>query len=453
MTSITDKYINLLFELMQNKFPDSGIVQAKRCLLDYIGVTLAGSNILAKKGNIYLNFFEEDKDDIPIIGFNRKANLYNAALIYGMSAHIAELDDGIRQGSIHLGAPIISALLPIVYRNKLTGEDLLRGIIIGYEAAIRLASAMQPSHRNKGYHTTGTCGTIGAALGIGAALNFTREEMKNVLSVAATTASGLLNVTKGNSELKPYNAGQASVSALMAASVVRAGFNGPADVLGGEWGFLNLFCDKYNAEKLALKQKETLGIEKIYFKPYAACRHAHPAIEAALILKKKYNFDFNQIDYIKVYTYKMAADGHEHTFIEGVSSAKLSIPFGVAVALIRGNAGIDEYTEQQINNTEVLELTKKVNVLVDKELNELVPEKRPAIVQILLKDNKKELNQRVDLSKGEPETPFTDEEIYDKFVYLAKDKIADNTKISQVYNEIMGIEKCTDISELSIFKI
>ena len=416
MTAVTDKYIDRLYELTQTEFPEPVVLQAKRCLLDYLGVTFAGAAILKKKGNAFLD--NSDDGNIPVIGFNRKSNFYNAALINGMSAHIAELDDGVRQGSFHPGAPIISALLPIVQKYKLSGGDLLKGIIVGYEAAICLACAIQPAHRNKGYHATGTCGAVGAALGIGAALRFSKQQMKNALSAAAASSSGMLNVTKGASELKPYNAGQAAVSGITAALVAQAGFNGPNDVLTGQWGFIDMITDKSDTGLLERRSDGKFEIEKIYVKPYAACRHCHSAIEAVLELKQRHGIESEYVNEVVVSTYNLAANGHEHTEISGITDAKMSIPYSVAVALTTGSAGICEYSEENIIDKRITELARRVKVTADDALNSLVPEKRPAVVNITT-SNQEQFTFRVDLAKGEPENPLTTEEIKEKFLSLA----------------------------------
>jgi 2-methylcitrate dehydratase PrpD len=438
--SITDKYINSLYELMQVEFPDPIISHAKKCLLDYLGVTFAGAAMLREKANRFLNYSENHNNDIAVIGFNRKSNLYNAALVNGMSAHIAELDDGVRQGSIHLGAPIISALLPVAQQYQLSGNDLLRGIIIGYEAAIRLASAIQPSHRNKGYHVTGTCGTIGVALGTGSALRFSQQQMKNALSAAATSSSGMLNVTKGASELKPYNAGQAAVSGLIAALIARAGFNGAVDVLAGEWGFINMMTEKSKLSLLETGFEGKWGIEKVYMKPYAACRHCHPAIEAALILKQQHDIDFlEQISKVNVFTYHSATTGHDHTEVYGITDAKMSTPYSIAVALVTGKAGIEAYSEEMIHNNQIMELAKKIKVISDDSIDALVPEKRPATVEIIM-HNQKQFSLRIDLAKGEPENPIMVEDMNEKFNSLAMYGGKTSEECMKLQNCIWSIE-------------
>lgn len=439
MISITDKFITGLHDLTRVEIPKTAILQAKKCLIDYLGVTFAGAKLLKEKGNALLEYSDTSGGRVPVIGFGKKSNIYNAALINGMSAHVAELDDGYRQGSIHPGAPIISALFPIAQQFNLSGENFLKGIIVGYEAAIRLAHSMQPSHRNKGYHATGTCGTIGVSLGIGAALSFTQDQMKNAFSAAAASASGMLNIIKGESELKPYNSGHAAVSGIIAATTALSGFFGPFDILPGKWGFIEMMTEKINLSLLENMSDGKLGIEKVYFKPYAACRHSHPAIEGALEIKKKFDIKPDQIAEIVIYTYQLAAEGHDHTEINGITDAKMSTPFSVAVALIIGRAGINEYSDEMISNISILNLANKIRVLKDNDLNALVPEKRPAIVNIITYDNK-EYSIQVDLAKGEPENPLTDAEIDDKFYSLSSFGNKNDHESRQISQLVWNIE-------------
>ncbi len=415
--NITDKFIDSIYSLTLIELPESAVQKAKNCLLDYLGVTYAGSKILRVKANTLLNISGLSNCGVSVIGFNRKSDLYNAAMVNGMCAHIAELDDGARQGSVHPGAPIISALMPLAEQRELSGKDIIRGIVVGYEAAISLASAIQPAHRNKGYHATGTCGTIGVALGAAAALGFSKQQMKNALSAAASSSSGMLHVIKGNSELKPYNAGQSAVSGLMATLVAQAGFTGPDDVLGAEWGLLSMFTSNNYVDLPKRQNDELLAIEKVYIKPYAACRHCHPAIEAVLALRKEYSIEPSLIKDITVSTYDLAVDGHAHTDICGITSAKMSTPFCVAVALISGKAGVNEFSISQISDHKTLTLTKKVNVKSNKVLNMQVPEKRAAIVEITMYNNCF-YTKKVELAKGEPENPLTEDELLEKFFSL-----------------------------------
>jgi len=416
--NLTEKFIDDLYDLSNSDFPNSVVVQAKRCMLDYIGVTFAGAQMLKAKGNKLLDYLGPKQGDATVIGFNRKSGIENSVFMNGLNAHVAELDDGVRFGMLHPGSPIFSALLPVAEKENVKGAELLSGIIVGYEAAVRIACAIQPSHYNCGYHPTATCGTIGAAMGISAMLGLAKSQMKDALSSAAISASGTLKVLEDGSELKPFNAGRAALVGLLAASMARAGFKGPDDALSGNTGFFSMMAEQCDVSQLERENRESLGIEKVYVKPYAACRHAHPAIEATLKIRLNGGVRTGDIKGIKVTTYRGVLGKHDHTEIYGVSSAKMSIPYSVAVAVATGKAGIEEYTTEHINDSSIASLARKVVVCSDDKISELVPQKRAAIVEITTNDGACH-TERVDLPKGEPENPLSDDELKEKFLSLA----------------------------------
>lgn len=435
--NFTDILIEDLYEMTNETIPEAVLLQAKMCVLDYFGEGLAGAIIAGEKCRNYLNFFNPEQCEATVIGYNRKASLHNAAFINGYSAHITELDDGHRFCNVHLGATIIPAVLAVAEYEKLRGEDMLRGIIIGYEAAIRLGRAIQPSHKNLGFHVSGTCGTIGAAMGISAALKFSKGQMKDALSAAAASAAGMLEVLEDDSELKPYNIGRAAHDGLTAAYAARAGIKGPNDIVGGKRGFFALMSEEYDPGSLDREPNGIYGIEKIYRKTYAACRHCHAPIEAAINLRGKNGIASDDVKEVNVYTYKLAVFGHDYTDIQGITSAKMSIPYSTAIALETGRAGLNEFLPGYIENENIIALTKKVKVLEDKELSSLVPDKRAAIVEIIANDGKSYV-ERVDYPKGEPENPMSIKDIEQKFISLAVygGKTEDEAEkiIQQVYN-------------------
>ncbi len=416
--NLTDILIDDLYKQMNEQIPEAVVMQAKKCFLDYLGTGLAGAAMVQDKAQKYLDFFDTTQNEATVVGFKRKASLHNAVFVNGYAAHLTELDDGHRFCNVHLGTTIIPAVLAVAEYEGLKGEDVLRGIVIGYEAAIRLLRAIQPSHKNRGYHASGTGGTIGAAMGIAAALKFSKSQMKDALSAAIASVVGFLEVLEDDSELKPYNVGRAGHDGLTAAYVARAGFKGPNDMVGGKRAFFALMSDEYDETSLNREKDGAYGIEMVYRKPYAACRHCHAPIEAALNLKKKHNIEIWDIREIDVYTYKAAVLGHEYTNIQGITSAKMSTPFSVAVALATGRAGLNEFLPQYIEDKNIIALNQKVKVEEDKELTALVPNKRGAIVKIVTNDGKIYI-ERVDYPKGEPENSMSVEDIEEKFISLA----------------------------------
>lgn len=437
--NLTEKFVDEIYSLSQAGFPETVVLQAKGCILDYLGVTLAGARSIEEKAYKLIDCFGPSRDGVSVIGFKRKTNIQGAAFINGISAHVLELDDGVRFGNIHPGATVISALFPLAELEKIKGQRFLSGVIAGYEASVRVARALQPSHKEKGYHATGTCGTIGSAMGVAVALGFTKQQMKDALSAAAAGASGILAIIEDGSELKPFNAGQGALGGLMAAYMARAGFKGPRDVLGGDRGFISMMAGQYDLSLLGGKVGDSYSIEKAYKKPYAACRHCHPAIEAALSIRSNHGIHPEEIRSVKVSTYGLAVRGHDHREIKGINSAKMSIPYSVAAALVSGKAGMEEYTLKMLTDPRVISLTQKVKIYARDSLTALVPLKRPAVVEITTRDYK-HYTERVDLAKGEPENPLSGEEIKEKFTSLALYGGKSRQEASEIMRHAWNIE-------------
>jgi 2-methylcitrate dehydratase PrpD len=327
------------------------------------------------------------------------------------------LDDGVRYGVTHPSAPLFSALLPIAELHKVSWEQFVVGAICGYETSIRLASAMQPYHYSAGFHPTATCCTLGVAVGVAMMLGFSRDEVKDAFSAASVSSYGTLKVLEDVSQLKPYNCAKAVLNGYISAMMAKAGFTGPYDALSGDTGFLRMMSSQWNEEVL-IGDRDYFYIEKVYLKPYASCRHTHPEIEAAFRIRQEKDFDVRSIKSIRVKTYKGVLGKHDGTDIYGESSPRMSIPYSLAVALVTGKAGVAEFESPYIDDPFILGLTKSVKIEGDDELSKLVPDKRVAIVDIIL-DNGKLYSWRVDYPKGEPENPLSNKELFDKFSSMA----------------------------------
>ncbi len=416
---MTDSFIHSVKSISKEIIRQEVYLQARQCFIDYLSVTISGSQTFSDKTSAYVSDMLKCEDGVSIIGLKSKTDMQTAALINGMNSHVIELDDGHRQGALHVGGTVFSALLAVAEKENLSSEDFLYGAIIGYEVAIRLACAVQPGNKLRGYHATGTCGTVGATMGIAAALGFDEEQMKSALSAAVTCAAGVLEMQEDNADYKPLNVGRAAMDAVAAAYLGKARFTPPFDAIGGKRGFLKVMTDTPKTQFITdFDVDSPLAITQIYMKTYAACRHTHPAIEAALALRNKYGISPQDIAAVEVEAYKLAVAGHDHTDILGISSAKMSIPFSVALALCTGSAGMEAFNEKNVTDETILSLTKRVSVLENEELSSLVPKKRASILHITLLD-RRVLTHRIDYPKGEPENPLTDKEIEEKFMELS----------------------------------
>lgn len=417
--NLTNRFVQDIWKLSKSDLPASAYWHAKRFLLDYLGVTYAGSRLLEDYLQRILDDLGDSGGEAPLLGLRQTGSVMAAALINGIASHAAELDDGVISGIVHPGAPILSALLPMAVKYKITGRQLLLGIIAGYESTVRLANAIQPAHKLAGFHATATCGAIGGAVGIAIMLDEPPSVIKGALSAAAVSAGGTLKVLEDDSQLKPFNPGHAALSAIISASVARSGLTAPNDVLNGRTGFLQILAGGYDSAALFPSEDLPLSLERVYFKPYAACRYTHPAIEAAFQIRAAHLINLNMIETIQVRTYELAVKHHDHTTINNVSSAKMSIPFSVAVALANGRAGIEDYTESTIADPVLQNLTFKVQVRPNERWTSLFPGKTGAEVTVVMANGCKHIAE-VDMPKGEPDNPLTDAELNSKFDSLAE---------------------------------
>ena len=406
----TEQYLTAVDQIWNTPVPDEVMARAKRSLLDYLAVTCAGSAFQKDKLQRYTDFAMPEEGAFKVIGTGRSLALKEAVFLNGLNAHALDFDDGTNSGIIHLGSPIFSLLLPLAQRYGFTVSEVLRAAVTGYEASYTMAITIQPGHKKRGYHATGTCGTLGATLAGAYMLGFTDEERLEAFSAACVASTGMLKVLDNGSEFKPYNVAKASLMALTALQMAKAGFKGDGDPLGGR-GFYHMMTGADHADLQPTRAGGTYAIMKSYTKPYASCRYTHPAVEAAIWLRTQIPAD--EVRGIRVRTYDLAVAGHDHTEIPGSYSAKMSIPYSVAAAYLNGKAGLQEFTEEAVKGDEVLDLTGRVSVCADDEMSRQFPEKQSALVTVI--SDKGELSRQVDFPKGEPENPMTEEEFRDRY--------------------------------------
>lgn len=416
--NVTELFLDHLGKMATSTWPKAAMDRARQSLIDYLAVTTAGYRSEQARWTPYL---EARKGDVSVIGSRKKIQALDAAFVNGFNAHVAELDDGHRFGMMHPGAPVISALLSIQNERKFSLTEFYESMAIGYEAAIKLARAVQPEAKLRGYHATGICGTIGAAMAVAHALSYDRSQTMSALAAAATGASGLLEVIEDDSELKPYNAGKAAMSGLHAAGFGRLSHEAPEDVLGGPRGFIQVVSGKeMNGQDFAaLLETEAAEIQGGYFKPYAACRHCHPAIEAALLLKGAVA-DLEGISGILVETYLLGVLGHDRREVNSVAAAKMSTPYCVADALVFGRAHVLSYSEASLFDPRLRKLLPLVQVTEDEALTQKSPGMRSARITLDMADGRT-YSHTVDHPKGEPENPMSEEELWWKMETLLAD--------------------------------
>lgn len=432
--NISQEFFSAIDQVAKKNIPVEVMERARRSLLDYLAVTCAGTRFQKEKIDGYFKFAEPEAGAFKAIGTGKDLVLKETVFLNGLNAHALDYDDGTNSGIIHLGSPIFSLLLPLAQRYDKSVDEVLRAAVIGYEASYTMAVSIQPKHKALGFHATGTCGMLGTTLAAAYMLGFTDEERYQAFATACVAASGMLKVLDDGSELKPYNVAKTALLSLTSLQLAKAGFKGHNDPLGGYRGFLKMMSGDEYTELKPVLLNGTYAIMKSYTKPYASCRYTHPPVEAAIHLRNQYGIKAEDVKKILVETYNLAVSGHDHTDIKGSYSAKMSTPYSIAVALVYGKAGLQEFESEVLDNTVIQELTRKVHVTADEELSKLFPEEQSAIVTI--STEKGHYKKRVDFPKGEPENPLSEEEFENRYAELMSYGGVNENVYKDIYKQV-----------------
>ncbi|MGF7119409.1 MmgE/PrpD family protein [Methanobacterium oryzae] len=401
------KFADFIESTEYEKLPPKVIDQAKLCFLDFLGVTLRGSKT---KSAYAVNKIIKENNESTIIG-HKKATALDASLANGIASHSLDLDDGHRIAQLHPGTCVIPAALALCESENKSGKELISSIVVGYEIMISMGILVNPEHRNRGFHSTGTCGAFGAAAAACKALNLDKEEIINAIGLAGTQASGLLESDHAGSMGKHLHAGKAAQSGILSALLAKEGFSGASTIIDGNEGFLSAMTDSNKDKKIDIGKFHILNV---YFKKYPVCRHLHSAIDATLEILNKNDLKYEDIQKILVKSYKIAARHNDYN-PETVEAIRQSLPVSLAIASKDKNLSLNNLE----NNEEIAKISSKIVIECDENLDDLYPNKRSS--EVIIQTNSHSYINRVDLPKGEPENQFTKYELINKFNDLNKD--------------------------------
>lgn len=442
---MTDFVVNAKFD----DFPLEVVCEAKKRLLDFLGVTLAGANRIESKIAYQTIMSLGGKEECIFIGHNKKGSCLNASLVNSITGHILELDDVNKRGIIHAGVVVFPAALAASERDKASGRQLIEAIILGYEVGIRIAEFLNPSHRFSGFHTTGTCGTFAAAVAAGKVFNLNKEEMINALGLAATQASGLLEFHNMSKRLNP---GAAVYSGILSTLLAKNGFTGATDVLGKESKFIQAFSDGSNNPEIVVKDLgANYKILETDIKFHACCGFFHSALDALIsIVKENEIHDLVKIEKITIQTFRAAIDGHNEYNPKSLVAATMSLPYNIAFTLLnhyRANKGENLRNNNNGIDPKVLEFIQKIELKHSDNIEKLFPKKWAADVYVTMK-NGKTYKSYLDNPKGSyPGNVASDDEIKIKFENLVQGKFNIN-RIKEIENLVDNLERLEDINVL-----
>jgi 2-methylcitrate dehydratase PrpD len=367
-----------------------------------------------------------------------------AALVNGSLAHAFEMDGATKPSAgVHPGAIIIPAVLAIAQDRGIGGRELLTAFIAATEVVVRIGRATKKSNEHRGFHSPGTTGPFGAAIGTALLLKLDAAQVTNAIGIAASLSSGLIQFARAGTGgmVKRLHFGRAAESGVLAGSLAAEGFTGPHDALEGEFGFLNAFCDEHDIDALLRKLGEEFVTLSIYMKRFPCHGTAQAPLQALEAIQAEHRFSGAEVVEIELATRQAFMDRHDMTNPTDPMLAQYSVPFCLALACYRNSHDPRSFDQSALNDPDILSLCKRVRLTADGDHSG-----DSATVTIKLKDGRV-LSHRVTKVKATPSDPQTKADVYEKFSLVTRHCPRD--KMDELFTRIQNLENERDLDWVS----
>jgi 2-methylcitrate dehydratase PrpD len=397
------------------KLPEDVVHQAVRCLVDWLGCTIAGA-ATPESHRLRRAIRAMDPDGsqaASIVGTQERAAAGQAALANGIAAHVLDFDDTFNpdRTTIHGSAPLWPAIAAAAELVPVSGELAVEAFVAGFEVQTRVAMAAGPGHYDVGWHVTGTVGHVGAAVATARLLGLSAEQTLSALGTGATQSAGM-KVVYGSMG-KSLHAGKAAMDGLLSGFLAREGFTSATDPIEGHRGFLHLFSPDPVPERAVDGLGEEWYLPRDGFKPYACGSLTHPPAQALLELRAEHGLTAADVASIDAYVHDYVKTTTGLTEPRSGLEGKFSIYHVLAVALADGAAFLDQFTDERVADPQLASLRSQIHVHVD-----AAQSKDSARVVLTLHDGRT-LEHHVAHNLGTPDNPMTDEQLEQKFAALA----------------------------------
>jgi len=435
LTEGTDRVLDFIASITWEALPQNVQHQSRRCLLDLTGALVAGRR--TPVGDIMAAVAREQfpGDQATIVVSGERVSAVGAALANGFAQNALDIDDGYRRVKGHPGAGFLPALLAALeVRGGCTGAEFLTALVVGYEIGIRaglIRHAVYPT-----YHSSGSWGAIGAAACAGRLLGMPRTYLREALGTAeyhapiAPMMKGIDVPCMGKDSL-----GWGNMTGLASVFLARRGFTGVEP----------LFSEAPEREWITGlgRQYEILNL---YFKPYAACRWAQPAVDGCLRLCRENRLKPADLAEVKVRTFAAAAALSRQP-PANTEEAQYNLAFPVAAALIDGAVGPVQVLPPRIFDRDIIDLAARLEVEVAQEFEDRFPAKAIAAVEITTRAGKRYESGAVEARWEPPDTLPSDSELQEKFIWLAA-PVLGQQRADELLQLIWQFEQAADARQL-----
>ncbi|ACS87271.1 MmgE/PrpD family protein [Musicola paradisiaca] len=428
-------------------FPAELVERCKRHILDTLGAALAGVD-----SDVYRAVDRALSEPAPetgavLWGRNSVASIRQAALLNGVAAHMYELDD--TGGCDHSGAVVLPAVLAMLPAcpQPVSGQDLIRAVVIGYEVGRRVLEACggYSPHNGAGWHSTATCGVFGAAAAAASLLRLPQEKMVAALGLAGSFSGGLWAFIHDGSQSKKLHAGRAAEGGVLAALLANESVSGPTQLFEPVWGgFLStLAANGAQPEALTQDLGQVWKLLRCSIKPYASCRGVHSAIDALNVLLTRIDGDADAIEQISVSLSPFLHGMCGNCDLDSLAAAQMSLPYALAARLVHGHAGLNAYLDGNRQHPGIAPMLARIELRLDPQQDS---DSEPLLTLTTRRGER--FSHRVEIALGSPHNPLSDAALLEKFTALAVRALPE-PRVRALADLCLGLEKVADVQPLA----
>lgn len=380
--------------------------EAHRTFLNWAGCAVGAARHEAMQAALAGLQMLEPAPQATVLGRAEKVDMAGAALLNGISSHTFDFDDTHLKTIIHPAGPVASAALALAEHRGLGGRVLLDALVLGIDVACRMGNLMYPDHYDRGWHITGSTGTLGAAAACARLLGLDEQRTAMALGIAASQPVGLRE--QFGTMTKPFHPGGAARAGLLSALLASQGFTASPRALEAPRGYAQVLSTKCAWHEVTDELGERFEISFNTYKPFACGIVIHPSIDACVQLREQgvKPEDVERLE-LKVHSLVLELTGKKEP-ADGLQG-KFSVYHGCAAGLIFGRAAEPEYDDAIVTRPDVVVLRRKVVATVDDAIDEAA-----ADVTAVLKDGRR-VHVFVEHAIGSVQRPMSDTALDAKF--------------------------------------
>jgi 2-methylcitrate dehydratase PrpD len=447
---------NFIVNTTYRDVPADVMELGKKSILDGLGLALSGS--VAESGRLslaYLKSLGALKGEATIIGTSMKAPVRFAAFVNGIGIHADDYDDtqlAVAEDRVyglltHPTAPALPVALAIAEARGMSGQDLLLAYHIGVEVETKIAEAIAPRHYDQGFHSTGTCGTFGAAATAAKLLGLNVTRTLHALGIAGGEAAGLRE--NFGTMTKPFHAGRAAESGVVAADLAALGWTAAGKILEAPRGFFQAAGGGYDPHAIEgkLGNPWTFRSPGVSIKPFPSGSLTHPGMTEMLRLIRENKVDAQEVERVDVGTNRNMPNALIHHQPKDALQAKFSMEFCMAALLLYGKAGLTEFTSEVVNRPDTQNMIRRIHFGVHPVAEAAGYNKMTTLIDIRLRDGRT-ISGRADFGKGSPSNPMSYDEVAAKFLDCAAFAQWPGAKARAVIDRVSKLDGARDVRAL-----